>query len=100
MLRGADKTQFSTILIKMGFDPEMLKRDASTLSLGQKKCVMIALSLCEQADLYIWDEPLNYIDIYMRKEIERLVRDSDITLLFVEHDKAFCEAVADREIVL
>ena len=100
MLRGCDKTQFSTILIKMGFNAEMLKRDAQTLSLGQKKCVMIALSLCEKADLYIWDEPLNYIDIYMRKEIERLVKDSDITLLFVEHDKAFSDAVADEELML
>ena len=32
--------------------------------LGQKKFIMIALSLCEQADLYLWDEPLNYIDVY------------------------------------
>ncbi|MBR2523999.1 MAG: ABC-F family ATP-binding cassette domain-containing protein [Clostridiales bacterium] len=95
--RGADKTLFSTILVKMGFTKEMLYRDVTCLSLGQKKCVMIALSLCEQADLYLWDEPLNYIDIYMRKEIERLVRDSGITMIFVEHDRAFAEAVSDCE---
>jgi lincosamide and streptogramin A transport system ATP-binding/permease protein len=78
----------------------MLRRDVQTLSLGQKKCVLIALSLCEHADLYIWDEPLNYIDIYMRKEIERLVRESDITMLFVEHDRSFAQAVADSEAAL
>jgi lincosamide and streptogramin A transport system ATP-binding/permease protein len=96
--RGADKTQLSTILVKMGFTKEMLTRDVDALSLGQKKFIMIALSLCEQADLYLWDEPLNYIDVYMRKEIERLVSESDITLLFVEHDRGFAEAVCDREI--
>ena len=93
--RGADKTQFSTILVKMGFTKEMLYRDVDALSLGQKKFVMLALSLCEQADVYLWDEPLNYIDVYMRKEIERLVKESDVTMLFVEHDSAFAEAVAD-----
>ena len=98
--RGADKTQLSTILVKMGFTKEMLTRDVDALSLGQKKFIMIALSLCEQADLYLWDEPLNYIDVYMRKEIERLVKDSDITLLFVEHDRGFAESVADMEITL
>ncbi|MBR4430722.1 MAG: ABC-F family ATP-binding cassette domain-containing protein [Clostridiales bacterium] len=94
--RGCDKTQFSTILVKMGFTKEMLYRDVDALSLGQKKFVMLALSLCERADVYLWDEPLNYIDVYMRKEIERLVKSSDVTMLFVEHDKAFVENVADE----
>ena len=94
--RGCDKTQFSTILVKMGFTKEMLYRDVDALSLGQKKFVMLALSLCEQADVYLWDEPLNYIDVYMRKEIERLIKNSDVTMLFVEHDRAFVDAVADE----
>ena len=68
------------------------------LSLGQKKFVMIALSLCEHADLYLWDEPLNYIDVYLRQEIERLVKDNNVTMLFVEHDRTFSESVADREV--
>lgn len=96
--RGADKTIFSTILIKMGFTKEMLYRDVSALSLGQKKFVMIALSLCEHADLYLWDEPLNYIDVYLRQEIERLVKNNNVTMLFVEHDRTFAQAVSDIEV--
>lgn len=96
--RGADRTVFSTILVKMGFTKEMLYRDVSQLSLGQKKFVMIALSLCEHADLYLWDEPLNYIDVYLRQEIERLVKDNNVTMLFVEHDRTFSEAVSDFEV--
>ena len=96
--RGCDKTQFSTILVKMGFTKEMLYRDVDALSLGQKKFVMLALSLCEQADVYLWDEPLNYIDVYMRKELERLIKNSDVTMLFVEHDRSFVEAVADERV--
>jgi len=97
---GCDKTLFSTIMVKMGFDKEILARDVSTLSLGQKKCVLISMSLCEHADLYLWDEPLNYVDVYIRREIERLLTGSDITLLFVEHDKVFSDRVADREVTL
>ena len=96
--RGVDKTIFSTILIKMGCTKEMLYRDVSDLSLGQKKFVMIALSLCEHADLYLWDEPLNYIDIYLRQEIERLVKCNNVTMLFVEHDRTFEQAVSDIEV--
>ncbi len=98
--RGVDRTQLSTILIKMGFTKEMLRRDLTSFSLGQKKCVLIAMSLCQKADLYLWDEPLNYIDVYMRKEIERLVKESPITLLFVEHDRAFEDEVADTTVLL
>ena len=43
---------------------------------------------------------MNFIDIYLREEIKRLVTESDITLLFVEHDQAFGEDVADREVIL
>ena len=84
----------------MGFTKEMLYRDVDALSLGQKKFIMLALSLCEQADVYLWDEPLNYIDVYMRKEIERLIKNSDVTMLFVEHDVAFVESVADDRVEL
>ena len=64
------------------------------LSQGQKKKVLIAKSLCEQAHLYLWDEPLNYIDIFSRIQLEQLVADFEGTMLFVEHDSAFCRAVA------
>ena len=61
---------------------------------GQKKKVLIAASLCERAQLYVWDEPLNYIDIYSRMQIEELLLDFQPTMLFVEHDSAFVERVA------
>ena len=61
---------------------------------GQKKKVLLAGSLCESAHLYVWDEPLNYIDIYSRMQLERLITEFEPTMLFVEHDTAFRENVA------
>ena len=65
-------------------------------SAGQKKKVLIAASLCQQAHLYIWDEPLNYIDVLSRIQIEELIKTYKPTMLFVEHDKVFCNNIATK----
>lgn len=72
----------------------------ASFSGGQKKKVLIARSLSEQAHLYIWDEPLNFIDIYSRMQIEELLLESAPTLLFVEHDREFCRNIATKTISL
>ena len=64
------------------------------------KKTLIAMSLCQKAHLYIWDEPLNFIDIYSRIQIENLIKESDPTMIFVEHDKAFQDSIATKIIKL
>jgi len=59
-----DETLFKTILRKLDFNREQFDKNMEDFSAGQKKKVLIAKSLCESAHLYIWDEPLNYIDIF------------------------------------
>ncbi|MGH1145324.1 Lsa family ABC-F type ribosomal protection protein, partial [Bacillus pseudomycoides] len=67
-----DETLFKSILRKMDFDRIQFEKDIFHYSGGQKKKLLIAKSLCEKAHLYIWDEPLNFIDIYSRMQIEEL----------------------------
>ena len=67
---------------------------------GQKKKVLLARSLCEKAHLYIWDEPLNYIDVLSRMQIEELISQHRPTMFFVEHDSSFLSAVATKRIDL
>ncbi len=93
-------TQFFIILRKLGFSRAHLEADAKELSDGQKKKALLALSLCESAHLYIWDEPLNYIDALSRVQIEDLILRCQPTLLFVEHDMAFVRRVATRTVEL
>ena len=66
----------------------------------RKKKVLIAKSISEQANIYIWDEPLNYIDILTRIQIEEAILKYKPTLIFVEHDKTFIEKVATKIINL
>ncbi len=61
---------------------------------GQKKKVLIAASLITPAHLYIWDEPLNYIDVFSRMQIEKLILEFEPTMLLVEHDVSFQKKVA------
>lgn len=93
-----DITLFQTILRKMGFSRHQFLKDIKDFSGGQKKKVLIAKSLSEKAHLYIWDEPLNYIDIYSRLQIEELIKDFSPSMIFVEHDREFRENTATEAI--
>ena len=98
--RGIGESLFKAILRKLGFSREQFDRLLEDYSGGQKKKVLIAASLCEQAHLYVWDEPLNFLDINSRLQIEELLRGFAPTMIFVEHDRAFQEAIATKVIAL
>lgn len=95
-----DESLFKSILRKLDFSRIQFEKDISVFSGGQKKKVLIAKSLCEKAHIHIWDEPLNFVDVLSRIQLERVIHDFKPTLLFVEHDKAFCENVATKKIIL
>lgn len=50
----------------------------------------------KQAHLYIWDEPLNYINIFTRMQIEDLLIKYRPTMIIVEHDKTFVKNVGTK----
>lgn len=47
-------------------------------------------------NLYVWDEPLNFIDVYSRMQIEQLITEFAPTMLLVEHDSVFRDTVASK----
>lgn len=95
-----DESLFKAILSKMDFERVQFEKNMEDFSGGQKKKVLIAKSLCEQAHLYVWDEPLNFIDVYSRMQIEHLIKQFAPTMLLVEHDIAFREAIATKVVKL
>lgn len=97
---GADLSLMLSIAHKLGVRREDFGQDLASLSEGQKKKMMIARSLSEPAHLYVWDEPLNYLDVYARMQIEQMLRDSDAAMLLVEHDRAFRDTVGTDEVKL
>ena len=98
--QDVDETLCKTILIKLDFSRELFEMDMKNYSDGQKKKVLIAVSLSKPAHLFVWDEPLNYIDVISRIQIEEIIREAKPTLIFVEHDKRFVENVVNEIIQL
>ena len=95
-----DESLFKAILRKLGFERVQFEKDIADFSAGQKKKVLLARSLCKSAHLYVWDEPLNYIDVLSRIQIEELLLEFRPTIVFVEHDRVFCEKLATKTVRL
>ena len=95
-----EESIFKAMLSKMGISKEEFEKDIIQMSEGQKKKVLLAKSISQSANIYIWDEPLNYIDILTRIQIEEAILKYQPTLIFVEHDDAFVQKVATKVVKL
>lgn len=93
---GLNYSLLLTLLRKLDLERQQFEKNMQEFSEGQKKKVLIAASLITPAHLYIWDEPLNYIDIFSRMQIEQLIESFRPTMLIVEHDVRFTEKLATR----
>ena len=95
-----DESLFKAVLRKMDFEREQFNKSIDSYSEGQKKKILLAKSICDQANIYIWDEPLNYIDIFSRMQLEKLIEEYQLTMIFVEHDEKFSNKIATNIIDL
>ena len=95
-----DGSLFRAILRKLDFERIQFEKPMEEYSEGQKKKVLIASSLLKPAHLYIWDEPMNYIDIFSRMQIEELILEYEPTMLLVEHDRDFGNRCATQVITI
>ena len=97
---SADETLFKAILRNMDFGRQQFDKNITQYSEGQKKKLLIARSLCDSAHLYVWDEPLNSIDVFSRVQVETLIQTYKPAMLLVEHDRAFLDRVCSNVIRL
>ncbi len=98
--RQIEESLFCAILRQLGMERVQFSKNIEEYSEGQKKKILLAASLLVPAHLYIWDEPLNYIDVFSRMQIEKLLLGRQPTMLFVEHDARFREKIATASVEL
>lgn len=83
---------------------ELAARPVNALSGGQQQRVAVARALAVKPRILFLDEPLAALDPQLRLELrsglERLLRESGVTTLFVTHDQGEALALADRVVVL
>ncbi|GFH40316.1 hypothetical protein Hs20B_07140 [Lactococcus insecticola] len=65
------------------------------MSIGQQKKVELAKSLSETAGSFIWEEPLNYLDVFNQEQIERLLNSFKPAMIIIERDHVFLDNVSD-----
>lgn len=95
-----DYQEFLNNLHKLGVERRVFAQRIESMSMGQRKRVEVAKSLSTPAELYIWDEPLNYLDVFNIEQLETLIATQKPTLLLVEHDQAFIQNIHARTTVL
>ena len=97
--RAEIQTRVSTTAALLGLD-DLLKRDPTTLSGGQKRRVTLARALVLQPKLLLFDEPFSGLDAPLRAsiraEIADLHRQTGTTTVLVTHDQGEALALADR----
>lgn len=98
--RELDYTLLLTLLKKLGFERHTFDVLLENMSLGQQKKVQLAASLATPAELYLWDEPLNYLDTYNQDQLLALLQETKPALLVIEHDQNFIDQIADTVVEL
>lgn len=81
----------------------LLDQDVKSLSGGELQRVAIAATLLKDADLYVFDEPSSYLDIYQRLRAARMIRrlaEQGKAVVVIEHDLAVLDFLAEQVHVL
>lgn len=95
-----DYSSFLNNLRKLGMERNVFQNRIEEMSMGQRKKVELAKSLAQTAELYIWDEPLNYLDVFNQKQLEELLLEVNPSMLIIEHDQTFLENIHAQQIHL
>jgi len=100
VLEKADNSgNFDSIVEKLGLEGILDKKiEKGTISGGELQLVSIAASLIKDVDLYFFDEPSSYLDIYQRLKVARIIRDlsKEKKVIVVEHDLAVLDFLCDN----
>ena len=82
----------------------LAKRRPAEISGGQQQRLALARALVMKPKLLLLDEPLSNLDarlrLEMRTELQRVQRDTGVTMLFVTHDQSEALALADRIVLM
>src|SRR3990172_10647540 len=79
-----------------------LDRDIGQLSGGELQRVAIAATMLKDADVYFFDEPSSYLDIYQRLQVAKVIQSlsKEKYVVVVEHDLAVLDFLADTVYLL
>lgn len=97
-------TKVAGLLEMVGLEPYFMRRYPHEMSGGQRQRIAIARAFAVEPDFIVCDEPVSALDVSVQAQVlallQTLQRERHVTLLFISHDLAVVERVADRIAVM
>lgn len=90
-----ENSYWKELCLSFDLPADFIQRPLETFSSGELKKIDIARALSQNNHLIFLDEPLNYMDIHFRLQLEKAIVKYKPTLIFVEHDEQFGENIAN-----
>ncbi|MDP3065695.1 MAG: ATP-binding cassette domain-containing protein, partial [Methanobacteriaceae archaeon] len=82
---------------------ELLEKQVQDLSGGELQRLAVAVSLSQEADIYLFDEPTAFLDVEQRlkagRAIRRVVESKNAAAIIIDHDIVFIDYISDRAMV-
>jgi len=93
------------LIVQVGLSEDFLKKDATSISIGQKQRVHLARSLALDPDVLLLDEPASALDAISKEKFENLIKNlkenkPGLSILMITHDLHQAQRVADYAVLL
>ncbi len=94
---------FKTEIIRPFSLDELMDKEVQELSGGELQRVSVALTLAQEADIYLFDEPTAFMDVEQRlkaaRAVKRVVESRNSASIILDHDIVFIDYISDRAMV-
>lgn len=90
------RTRVKMILCGLGFLPDDFEQSFHTLSGGWRARLMLSLTLLQEADLLLLDEPENHLDMTAREWLEEHIQSRQEAVVLISHDRRMVNVIAKR----
>ena len=101
--KGYGTNVFKTDISKPFDLDKILDKQVSKLSGGELQRLATAVTLSQDADVYLLDEPTAFLDVEQRlkvaKAIKHLITRDDTSAIIIDHDIVFIDYISDRAMV-